>query len=78
MFKDTGIKGRLRLLVESESLLNDGVAAVLLGWAQATGEAATPMQVALGAGPHYRRQHLGGSRLRRSGHCGGWTNFSRR
>lgn len=36
MFKDTGVKGRLRLLVESESLLNDGVAAVLfalvLGW----------------------------------------------
>lgn len=29
MFKDTGVKGRLRLLVESESLLNDGVAAVL-------------------------------------------------
>jgi CPA1 family monovalent cation:H+ antiporter len=29
MFKDTGIKGRLRLLVESESLFNDGVAAVL-------------------------------------------------
>lgn len=50
MFKDTGIKGRLRLLVESESLLNDGVAAVLfalvLGWAQATGEADTPLQVA--------------------------------
>jgi monovalent cation:H+ antiporter, CPA1 family len=41
MFKDTGIKGRLRLLVESESLLNDGVAAVLfalvLTWALATG-----------------------------------------
>jgi monovalent cation:H+ antiporter, CPA1 family len=41
MFKDTGITGRLRLLVESESLLNDGVAAVLfalvLTWAQATG-----------------------------------------
>jgi Na+:H+ antiporter len=37
MFKDTGVKGRLRLLVESESLLNDGVAAVLfalvLTWA---------------------------------------------
>ena len=40
MFKDTGIKGRLRLLVESESLFNDGVAAVLfalfLAWVQAT------------------------------------------
>jgi len=31
MFKDTGLKGRLRLLVESESLFNDGVAAVLSG-----------------------------------------------
>jgi CPA1 family monovalent cation:H+ antiporter len=39
MFKDTGIKGRLRLLVESESLFNDGVAAVLFAvvliWLQA-------------------------------------------
>jgi CPA1 family monovalent cation:H+ antiporter len=39
MFKDTGIGGRLRLLVESESLFNDGVAAVLFGlvfsWIQA-------------------------------------------
>lgn len=38
MFKDNGFKGRLRLLIESESLLNDGVAAVLfvmaLTWAQ--------------------------------------------
>ncbi len=37
MFKDNGVGGRLRLLTESESLFNDGVAAVLfilaLGWA---------------------------------------------
>jgi len=41
MFKDTGVTGRLRLLVEGESLLNDGVAAVLfvlvVAWAQAGG-----------------------------------------
>jgi monovalent cation:H+ antiporter, CPA1 family len=40
MFKDTGIGGRVRLLVESESLFNDGVAAVLfvlvVTWVQAT------------------------------------------
>ena len=39
LFKDTGVEGRLRLLVESESLFNDGVAAVLFGlalaWARA-------------------------------------------
>jgi len=51
MFTDTGVKGRLRLLVESESLLNDGVAAVLftlvLAWAQTTGgEATTLSQIA--------------------------------
>jgi Na+:H+ antiporter len=50
MFVDTGLSGRLRLLVESEALFNDGVAAVLfvlvLGWSQAQGaEAATPLQV---------------------------------
>jgi len=43
MFKDYGITGRLRLLVESESLFNDGVAAVLftlaLAWAQGESEA---------------------------------------
>lgn len=48
MFKDTGIGGRLRLLVESESLLNDGVAAVLFGlavaWAQASGTAVSPLE----------------------------------
>jgi CPA1 family monovalent cation:H+ antiporter len=41
MFKDNDVKGRLRLLVESESLLNDGAAAVLfvmaLAWAQGQG-----------------------------------------
>ena len=39
LFKDIGVVGRLRLLVESESLFNDGVAAVLFGlalaWTQA-------------------------------------------
>jgi CPA1 family monovalent cation:H+ antiporter len=39
LFKDLGIGGRVRFLVECESLLNDGVAAVLftlvLAWAQA-------------------------------------------
>ncbi len=43
MFKDNKIHGRLRLLVESESLFNDGAAAVLfslaLTWAQAGGHA---------------------------------------
>ncbi|MFO1248108.1 MAG: sodium:proton antiporter [Alphaproteobacteria bacterium] len=38
LFKDLKVEGRLRLLVESESLFNDGVAAVLfvlvLAWAQ--------------------------------------------
>jgi len=33
MFKETGVGGRLRLLVESESLFNDGVAVVLFGFA---------------------------------------------
>ena len=41
MFKDNGLEGRLRLLVESESLFNDGAAAVLfvtaLAWVQAGG-----------------------------------------
>ncbi len=42
LFKDNRIVGRVRLLVESESLFNDGVAAVLfvlvLAWATAPGE----------------------------------------
>jgi len=41
LFKDLGVSGRLRFLVETESLLNDGVAAVLFGliltWAEAGG-----------------------------------------
>jgi NhaP-type Na+/H+ or K+/H+ antiporter len=41
MFKDHGLEGRLRLLVESESPFKDGVAAVLfvaaLSWAQGDG-----------------------------------------
>jgi CPA1 family monovalent cation:H+ antiporter len=43
LFKDLGIGGRLLLLVEAESLLNDGVATVFftvaLAWATATGGA---------------------------------------
>jgi CPA1 family monovalent cation:H+ antiporter len=38
MFKDIGLRGRVRLLVEAESLFNDGIAAVLfavcMAWAQ--------------------------------------------
>lgn len=45
-FKENKVQGRLRMLVESESLLNDGVAAVLfalaLAWAHATGLEAVP------------------------------------
>jgi CPA1 family monovalent cation:H+ antiporter len=50
MFKDTGVRGRLRLRVESESLFNDGVAAVflalVLSQADAVGGAAiTPLHL---------------------------------
>ena len=48
MFKDNKFKGRLCLLVESESLLNDGAAAVLfvmaLAWAQSTGHAQASLE----------------------------------
>lgn len=50
MFKDSKVEGRLRLLVESESLLNDGVAAVLFGlvlvWAE-HGVTETPAAIGL-------------------------------
>lgn len=49
LFKDLGIKGRERLLLESESLFNDGVAAVLfsLALAWAAHNVSGPSQVAL-------------------------------
>jgi CPA1 family monovalent cation:H+ antiporter len=53
MFKNLGLKGRLRLLVESESLFNDGVAAVLfalaLSWAMIPGSAPPGLLPAAGA-----------------------------
>jgi CPA1 family monovalent cation:H+ antiporter len=51
MFKDNGVKGRLRLLVESESLLNDGAAAVLfvmaLAWAEGHGAGQGASEIAV-------------------------------
>ncbi|WP_298352513.1 cation:proton antiporter [Rhodoblastus sp.] len=60
MFKDSGFHGRLSLLVEAESLFNDGAAAVLfamaLAWAQAGGHAPDAKETALG----FTRIVLGG------------------
>jgi CPA1 family monovalent cation:H+ antiporter len=58
MFKDNRVSGRVRVLVESESLLNDGVAAVLFGlvlaWTEgkslSTGGALTDLVVTAGGG----------------------------
>ena len=54
MFKDNRIKGRMRLLVESESLLNDGAAAVLfvmaLAYARSGGADQTAVATALTLG----------------------------
>lgn len=54
MFKDNKITGRLRLLVESESLFNDGAAAVLfvmaLGWAEGGGAGADAVQILVDLG----------------------------
>ena len=51
-FKENKIHGRLRLLVESESLFNDGVAAVFFALALtfALGQSLTPMSAALELG----------------------------
>ena len=48
-FKETGVKGRLRTLVEAESLFNDGAAAVLFGVviAMAAGEEITATFISL-------------------------------
>lgn len=48
-FKETGVKGRLRTLVEAESLFNDGAAAVLFGVviAMAAGEEITTTFISL-------------------------------
>ena len=73
MFKDTGVKGRFRLLVESESLLNDGVAAVLfalvLGYAQAAGGESTTSRDRSGIGPYRGGRHSGGAHLWRRCDC---------
>lgn len=47
-FKEAGVEGRLRLLVEAESLFNDGTAAVafVIALAFATGQPITPLGVA--------------------------------
>lgn len=54
MFKDNGVKGRLRLLVESESLLNDGAAAVLfvmaVAWAESHGAGQGASEIVLTLG----------------------------
>ena len=51
MFRDHNFRGRLSLLVEAESLFNDGAAAVLfalaLGWAQAGEHAPTAAETAM-------------------------------
>jgi monovalent cation:H+ antiporter, CPA1 family len=51
MFKDNGLHGRLSLLVEAESLFNDGAAAVLfalvLAWIAAGGHAPDALETAL-------------------------------
>lgn len=50
LLRDAGVKGRLALLIESESLVNDGSAAVMFGLVTAAiagGVAITPLAIAL-------------------------------
>jgi monovalent cation:H+ antiporter, CPA1 family len=51
IFKETGIRGKLRLLIEAESLFNDGTAAVLFALviAFSKGIALTPLKLAINA-----------------------------
>jgi Na+:H+ antiporter len=67
-FKEAGVHGRLRILVEAESLFNDGVAAVLFGVviAIAAGQAVTPAFVGLAL-----LQTVGGGIL-----CGGLIGWA--
>jgi len=60
LFKDLGLKGRLRLLVESESLFNDGVAAVLFALALAWARAPAAPPGALEAGAALAKVSVGG------------------
>ena len=46
-FKESGVTGRLRLLVEAESLFNDGTAAVLFALLVAVAEGASPTLIGL-------------------------------
>lgn len=50
-FKETGVEGRLRILVESESLFNDGIAAVLFALVLTLfkGGAVTPLDLSMTA-----------------------------
>ena len=66
-FKEAGVKGRLRLLVEAESLLNDGTAAVLF-----------VVALGIGAGTGVDVWQVGGSLLLTMGGglvCGAATGF---
>ncbi len=59
VFRDANVRGRLRLLVESESLLNDGTAAVAFGIAVAlasTGTRFPAWQWSRTAPGHHRRR----------------------